>query len=138
MISPGVGNSSPLQCSFLDKSMNRGAWRAQSVGCNVEPGHRHARMRSWSHCWVTAPQASQKRESAIRMQMATLPLGHFPIKTGITCYQLYVEFKWMTFSGMFGKSSLELRWSISLFSFLQAVIYDSYSLALCYQVFKVH
>ena len=26
--SPGVGNGNPLQCSFLENPMDRGAWRA--------------------------------------------------------------------------------------------------------------
>ena len=31
-ISPGVGNSNPLQCSCLGNPMDRGAWRATVHG----------------------------------------------------------------------------------------------------------
>ena len=30
--SPGEGNGNPLQYSYLENSMNRGAWRLQSLG----------------------------------------------------------------------------------------------------------
>ena len=30
--SPGIGNSNPLKYSYLEKSMDRGAWQLQSMG----------------------------------------------------------------------------------------------------------
>ena len=30
--SPGIGNDNPLQCSCLERSTDRGAWRLQSMG----------------------------------------------------------------------------------------------------------
>ena len=30
--SPGVGNGNPLQYSYLENSMDRGAWQLQSMG----------------------------------------------------------------------------------------------------------
>ena len=30
--SPGEGNDNPLQYSYLENSMERGAWQAQSMG----------------------------------------------------------------------------------------------------------
>ena len=36
--SPGIGNGNPLQCSCLEDSMDRGAWRATVHGV-AEIGH---------------------------------------------------------------------------------------------------
>ena len=33
---PGVGNGNPLQYSWLDNSMDRGAWWVQSMGSQAE------------------------------------------------------------------------------------------------------
>ena len=40
--SPGVGNGNPLQYSCLEYSIDRGAWRAQSIG-----------LQRVGHNWVT-------------------------------------------------------------------------------------
>ena len=42
---PGVGNGNPLQYSFLDNPMNRGAWKAIVHG-SQRAGHESARMHA--------------------------------------------------------------------------------------------
>ena len=37
--SPGAGNGSPLQCSCLENSMDRGAWQATVHGVTKRVGH---------------------------------------------------------------------------------------------------
>ena len=42
--SPGEGNGNPLQCSFLDSSMDRGTWWA-----TVHGGHKESDMTKQLH-----------------------------------------------------------------------------------------
>ena len=48
--SPGEGNGKPLQCFCLENSMNRGAWRLQSIGSQeldmTECAHAHIHTRA--------------------------------------------------------------------------------------------
>ena len=43
--SPGGGNGNPLQYSCLEKCMDRGVWRAKSMGCEGSDMTEHACIR---------------------------------------------------------------------------------------------
>ena len=47
--SPGVGNGKPFQYSFLENSMDRGAWGATVYGVAEPDLTKHARMRARAH-----------------------------------------------------------------------------------------
>ena len=50
--SPGVGNSNPLQYSYLKNSMDRGAWRAiSSMGSQRAEYETLAHTNTHTHTW---------------------------------------------------------------------------------------
>ena len=53
-ISPGEGNGYPLQCSSLENSMNRGAWRATVHGVKIIPKP----IRVGSSLWGSPPRGA--------------------------------------------------------------------------------